>query len=423
MKYSLVLLILFSISLTANEHRRILSDPKNIVSDSFNIPKKLKDRVHFWFDIYTIHDSKTAVIHDSEDLRVVYMALDTNEIGDSELNSSTKYSLIKRYRKEYYNYYKKALEKLAKGKCQSHYCKKVLKIYRKNKIKIPKRKSTRRSFFKKKIENLRVQTGQKDKIFNGILNIQRHNPTLNKIFEMHNVPKELLAIALLESSFNTKAKSKVNATGPWQFMKGVGKHFMVINRNIDQRKSAFISTTAALHLLKQNKKILKRWDLAINAYNSGTGNILKGIRRLRKRGIRNPGVVDLIEKYNSNVYKFAGKNFYSEFLALAYIYDYRDVVYKGVDFKGSDKTLEPYLTKCRVNLKSTIKNLKSSRFNLKKMNSHLARKTSRFPKGTLIFSDVKLTSRKFHKVTFKQLANYYPKKLYKVVRNYKCSSK
>ncbi len=419
----IILLILLSSHCFAYDLSVYLKDPNNKVAKDFSIPKELYPNVKFWFDIYTKHDSKVAVIHDTDNLSIVYSAIDTSDVTNKLLNRHTKYALVKKYRKQYLSYYKDALKKLSKGKCSETYCKKVLDSLSKAKIKIPRNRRKRKTLFLMYRGNIRIQTGQKDKIKRGLHNINRYGTPIERIFKAHKAPKELLAIALLESSFNVNAKSKVNATGPWQFMNYIGKHFMNIDRYQDQRKNAFLSTSAALHLLRQNKMILKHWDLAINAYNSGTKNILKGIRYLKKKkGIKNPRVHHIVRLYNSAAYQFAGKNFYSEFLALAHIIAYRQKIYPEEKiFNGN--ALHAYITKCSLDLNKLLKTIKSSDFKMSIINNHLSKRIRKFPKGTIVFSDVPLTKRRFYKVKYSDFKKYYPKKMYKKVRSYKCSTR
>lgn len=421
MKYILFYIISFQVF--AIDISQYLKDPDSRVSKDFSIPKELYPNVKFWFNIYTKYDSKVAVIHDTDNLSIIYSAIDTSNVTNKLLNRHTRYSLVKKYRKQHLSYYKDALSKLSKGRCSEIYCKKVIESLSLAKIKIPRNRRKRKSLFLMYKNNIRIQTGQKDKIKKGLQNINHYATPIGRIFDAHQAPKELLAIALLESSFNVNAKSKVNATGPWQFMNYIGKHFMNIDRYQDQRKNAFLSTSAALHLLKQNKQILKHWDLAINAYNSGTKNILKGIRYLKKKKkIKSPRVHHIVRLYNSPSYKFAGKNFYSEFLALAHIIAYRQKIYPNEKvFNGS--ALHAYLTKCSLNLNKLLKTIKNTDFKMSIVNNHLSSRIRKFPKGTVVFSDVKLTKRKYHEISFKNFKKYYPKNMYKMARGYKCSTR
>src|SRR5690606_14938545 len=117
--------------------------------------------------------------------------------------------------------------------------------------------------------------------------------------------------------------SKVGASGVWQFMRYIGSHFMDINRRHDGRSQPLMATASALHLLRQNIKIMGRWDLAITAYNSGTKHLLKG-RRLMESKKREGSLANILEYYEHEHIGFASKNFYAEFLALTRALAYRD---------------------------------------------------------------------------------------------------
>ena len=123
-------------------------------------------------------------------------------------------------------------------------------LSRKVKLKFRKTVKKRRKLFSNLSNNLRTQTGQKDHILQGIKNLKGYYETIEKLFKVFKLPHELLAISFLESSFNIHAVSKAKVTALWQFMPFIGKHFFVIDKNQDQRKSAILSTAGALHLLE-----------------------------------------------------------------------------------------------------------------------------------------------------------------------------
>ena len=167
---------------------------------------------------------------------------------------------------------------------------------------------------------------------------------------------------------------------------------------------------------------MKHWDLAVNAYNSGTGLLRNGVRTLQKKGFPNPRVPHLIDHFSHRNWGFAAKNFYSEFPALVYTLAYRQKILKQ-EFNLKDGDLDIYLTKCKLPVYKLIKTLKSSKHNILAINNHLRRKGNRsiYPKGTVIISDVELTDRKYFKIPHEKLKSYYPKNLWKIVRNQSCS--
>jgi membrane-bound lytic murein transglycosylase D len=87
-------------------------------------------------------------------------------------------------------------------------------------------------------------------------------------------------LAIVESALKPRAKSRVGATGLWQFMYATGKQFgLDVSSYVDERSDPIKSTEAAAKYLSQLYKIFGDWDLALAAYNSGPGNVSKAIRR------------------------------------------------------------------------------------------------------------------------------------------------
>jgi membrane-bound lytic murein transglycosylase D len=109
---------------------------------------------------------------------------------------------------------------------------------------------------------------------------QFYFPLFEQEFDNHNIPLEMKYLAIVESALNPKARSRVGATGLWQFMYGTGKeHGLDVNSYVDERSDPIKSTRAACEYLNRVYKIFDDWDLALAAYNSGPGNVNKAIRR------------------------------------------------------------------------------------------------------------------------------------------------
>jgi len=87
-------------------------------------------------------------------------------------------------------------------------------------------------------------------------------------------------LAVVESALDPKIKSRVGATGLWQFMLPTGRMMgLEVNSYVDERMDPMKSTIAACKYLNQLYDIYEDWDLALAAYNSGAGNVNKAIRR------------------------------------------------------------------------------------------------------------------------------------------------
>ncbi|WP_179337503.1 LysM peptidoglycan-binding domain-containing protein [Winogradskyella ludwigii] len=105
-------------------------------------------------------------------------------------------------------------------------------------------------------------------------------PMFEQEFDHHDIPLEMKYLAIVESALKPRARSRVGATGLWQFMYGTGKeHDLDVSSYVDDRSDPIKATTAAAEYLGRMYRIFNDWDLALAAYNSGPGNVNKAIRR------------------------------------------------------------------------------------------------------------------------------------------------
>ncbi|WP_109436225.1 LysM peptidoglycan-binding domain-containing protein [Aquimarina sp. AU119] len=105
-------------------------------------------------------------------------------------------------------------------------------------------------------------------------------PLFEQELDNQNIPLEIKYLAIVESALKPRAKSRVGATGLWQFMFGTGKMFgLEVSSYVDERMDPIMSTKAACKYLANLYKVFGDWDLALASYNSGPGNVTKAIRR------------------------------------------------------------------------------------------------------------------------------------------------
>lgn len=105
-------------------------------------------------------------------------------------------------------------------------------------------------------------------------------PIFEEILDRENMPIELKYLPVIESALKPTARSRMGATGLWQFMLGTGKSLgLEINSLTDERCDPYRATEAAVRYLKQLHATYNDWNLAIAAYNCGPGNVNKAIRR------------------------------------------------------------------------------------------------------------------------------------------------
>lgn len=105
-------------------------------------------------------------------------------------------------------------------------------------------------------------------------------PMFEQELDNHDIPLEVKYLAIVESALKPRAKSRVGATGLWQFMFATGKQYgLDVSSYVDERCDPIMATEAAAKYLASLYKIFGDWDLALAAYNSGPGNVSKAIRR------------------------------------------------------------------------------------------------------------------------------------------------
>ncbi|MBO6222166.1 MAG: LysM peptidoglycan-binding domain-containing protein [Bacteroidales bacterium] len=109
-------------------------------------------------------------------------------------------------------------------------------------------------------------------------------PIFENIFDSYGLPKELAAMAIIESALNPFAVSSANAKGLWQFIYSAAKQYnLQVDSYIDERFDPEKSCDAAARFLKDSYTIFGDWALAISSYNCGPGNVSKAIRRAGSR--------------------------------------------------------------------------------------------------------------------------------------------
>ncbi len=109
---------------------------------------------------------------------------------------------------------------------------------------------------------------------------QFYFPMFEEALDKYNLPLEIKYLAIVESALNPRARSRVGATGLWQFMYGTGKMYgLDVSSYVDERQDPIKATEAACKYLSRLYEIFGDWDLALAAYNSGPGNVNKAIRR------------------------------------------------------------------------------------------------------------------------------------------------
>lgn len=285
----------------ANQQGRLGYD-----KDTFATPKGMEARVAFWLDIYTNFSTDQGVLHDSLYVDLVYEKVDFSDImQDLTLNLRQK---EKARRKRVDTVKKEIRERLNRlGSLSSpegltgddlRYWQLFAKVDEPNKFKKASEKG-----------RLRFQLGQRDRFIEGIYQSGRYLAQMEEIFRQENLPIELTRLPFVESSFNLKARSKIGASGIWQFIRSAARPYMKMNDVVDERNDPLRATRAAAKKLKNNYEMLQTWPLAVTGYNHGPS----GVRRLVQK-YKTKDLEDLLH-IRKGRFGFASANFYASFLA------------------------------------------------------------------------------------------------------------
>ena len=319
----------------------------------------LRRNVDFWIRIYTQYTTSQGLIHDAKYVDITYEVLDFSNAAEGTKNHRIR---------ERKNAYKKILLSLhhKEGKTGiidldklSDEEKRVYLLF----APISEPDKFLNAAHRKRI---RFQLGQKDRFLSGLVQSGRYLPAMEEIFKREGIPSELTRLPFVESSFNTTARSKVGASGIWQFMRSTGKTFLRVTDVVDDRNDPIRATEAAAKLLKVNYESLKNWPLAVTAYNHGRMGMMRAVRRVGSESIE-----DIVGGYRSRTFGFASSNFFVELLASIEVEKDAEKYFGHVERAAPMLSMEVELPDA-VNLRELARFLKLDMNMLKLLNPGLA---------------------------------------------------
>lgn len=276
------------------------ADEDEAPNPQFPRPPALSANVDFWRRTYTEFGVGDFVLHDRNNLAVIYDVVRVTGITNERRAADAAAPEIQRVRVKY----QVILTSLAQGSMPDDLGfegRWVAQLWG-----CP----CSPEVLQRAASNIRVQQGLREKVDEGLKRARSLMPQILSILQRHKVPHELAALPLVESTFNPGARSKAGAVGLWQFIVSTGKRYLNITRRRDDRRDPFRATDAAARLLKHNYVALGSWPLALLAYNHGCEGVL-----VAKETVKSSAIEEIIGGYNGPRFGFASRNFYPEFLA------------------------------------------------------------------------------------------------------------
>ncbi|HJU10255.1 MAG TPA: lytic transglycosylase domain-containing protein [Candidatus Binataceae bacterium] len=277
----------------------------------FPRPSAIEPNIKFWVDIFATYGERDFIVHDRDQVWRTYQVLHLPGDGTpSRIDVDTVNDYLK-------TKFSDILNRLASGQAPSDYEeRRVAELFRGEPL----------SAYALGAQNLRVQEGMRERFREGLLRSRYYRSSMERIFNDAGLPPELVALAEVESGFDSRAHSSAGAVGIWQFTRGTGQQFMRITRYHDDRFDPETETAAAAKLLRSNYLTFGSWPLAITAYDYGSAGMAEAAGEYASDYAR------IVRNYAGPHFGFASKNYYAEFLAALQINQFEDAYFPDIRY-------------------------------------------------------------------------------------------
>lgn len=273
----------------------LMATPAIAADEPFPEYPCLRANVAFWKKVYAEYPSSKGLLHDSEDLGLVYEVISLAG-DDSRQGERGNECMVEAAKQKY----KQILLSLAQGRPPADpEEQRVAGLFG---------PSLRPERLRAAAENLRFQRCLSDRFQAGLVRSGRYIGQIKNIFSQYGLPSDLAYLPHVESSFDYQAYSKSGAVGIWQLIRATGSRFLTINNSVDERRDPILASHAAAKFLQGNHRKLQSWPLALTAYNHGLTSMLRAKNSLG-------GYEKIFQTYDGPRFGFASRNFYAEFLA------------------------------------------------------------------------------------------------------------
>ncbi len=296
-------------------------------SQAFPCPDEIRRRVDFWIAVFSAWSNTDAVLHDTNTPSRVFEV-----IYDG---GSCQEPAVKSKRKKLKADLQALANNLRSGRGPQGENQRKLSLLFSPLTAEPVSETA---------ENLRCQLGVKDQFEEALANFQRYSPMTSRIIKEAGMPKDLVYLPFVESSYRPDAYSKAGAAGMWQIMPGTARSLgMDLNATVDERLDPEAATRAAMQYFKKAKKSLTEKakqtlpnisaaqinPFIVTSYNYGVNGMRRAIDEV------GPYYYKVLNEYKSPAFQVAVKNFYASFLAA------RHLAINAEQYFGNIKGLKP----------------------------------------------------------------------------------
>lgn len=298
-----------ALTVAARQAKAVVEPRPPVIDDdpAFPRPAVVRKQVRFWEKVFYKWPSTTVVVHETHDTDQIIDVIDFRMFAERD---NKKAPAPRKDRdavtQQYLRRYTRAAERFAKegerAAERGAIERRLYAVYKNDPVAL-------RRLLAGEVK-IRAQTGLADDFLRAASSAQIYLPYMERVFNQYGVPTRLSRLPFVESMFNLRARSKVGASGIWQFMPETARNYIYVDALVDERNSPIKATRAAAQFLLENYQTLQSWPLAITAYNHGRVGMANAVKQVGTSDIG-----EIIKAYDSPSYGFASRNFYAEFLA------------------------------------------------------------------------------------------------------------